>query len=739
MKKQKNLKRNILLDLWQSYIWIAVIALVLNVSLYLFSVYQSGQIRQTAHEKSVVQMETQARQQINDCISALSGLSADRQIKQVLGIEQYGKYVGSEVVQVKDLLEQFGNEIHNNAPLSGIALYDLRHEAFILRESDQANTILHGDKCSQYLLGELKFTGEMLTAIREQRQKQFFVIPTENGKSVYFTVSASKGRRSGAPDGVLIGLFSDEGFENLINRYTGLDNRAFLISSKAGYIGTEPDGDQMIRRSEQQGFFSLLDQNLYTTIDTSVSGLSILVVTESDLFSKNYLMLLGLIVLNIVGIIGFSIWVGRRHAERNAEPLRRMLRQLDPEANESALNYTYLEDSVASTIERAKSLEARYQLDFLALLLNGQETDKGKIRDYVERNVRESREGYYVLIIRFKGPTQEEDIIGGRNYMVYFIQNVFSELLEPLMATPAVISADGVCFVIQHGNPELFTEKMQEGVAFTENQTHSTLSMGLSNRFDNFSYLNNARKEAGLAADYADYAGQHKLVIHFGTILGRNSKMDYGKIERLFHDLFRNVLVGEYIQAKERSERLYNDYLSDPKTDVLISRAYMISLTSLLEEKLREHSLPPLEEDYRLKSVLELHHLIQTMLEKVIYAKKDNKDGAKTFEDIAKYIQQHCTDSELTATAICERFGLSYGTVTALVKRYTGGTVMDYLNRVRVDKAKELLDSGKSVSETAEFLGFSEPRGLIRVFKKIEGITPGRYKKEKQGRNEQEE
>lgn len=50
-----------------------------------------------------------------------------------------------------------------------------------------------------------------------------------------------------------------------------------------------------------------------------------------------------------------------------------------------------------------------------------------------------------------------------------------------------------------------------------------------------------------------------------------------------------------------------------------------------------------------------------------------------------------------------------------------------FIGRYIVRHAKDLLISGKSVTETAYALGFDFPSHLSRLFSRIEGITPSAY------------
>lgn len=56
-------------------------------------------------------------------------------------------------------------------------------------------------------------------------------------------------------------------------------------------------------------------------------------------------------------------------------------------------------------------------------------------------------------------------------------------------------------------------------------------------------------------------------------------------------------------------------------------------------------------------------------------------------------------------------------------------SIPDHINLMRIEKAKQLLaDTSRSIQTVALEVGFLESSSFIRIFKKIEGITPGVYR-----------
>ena len=62
-----------------------------------------------------------------------------------------------------------------------------------------------------------------------------------------------------------------------------------------------------------------------------------------------------------------------------------------------------------------------------------------------------------------------------------------------------------------------------------------------------------------------------------------------------------------------------------------------------------------------------------------------------------------------------------------------GESFVDYLTRLRVSKAKELLKAGRNVKETAAEVGYADANYFSRLFKKWEGLTPGEFAQGKRG------
>ena len=96
------------------------------------------------------------------------------------------------------------------------------------------------------------------------------------------------------------------------------------------------------------------------------------------------------------------------------------------------------------------------------------------------------------------------------------------------------------------------------------------------------------------------------------------------------------------------------------------------------------------------------------------------------------YIQKNYMDPGLSLNSICSYLNISTSYFSTIFKEMTGETFIEVLTRVRMEKAKELLENTTMKNyEIVEKVGFSDPHYFGISFKKITGKTPTEYAREK--------
>lgn len=83
---------------------------------------------------------------------------------------------------------------------------------------------------------------------------------------------------------------------------------------------------------------------------------------------------------------------------------------------------------------------------------------------------------------------------------------------------------------------------------------------------------------------------------------------------------------------------------------------------------------------------------------------------------------------DLSGEEIEQRYNYNFDYLNRQFKKWTGQTIFNYLNAVRIESAKQLLSTGYyTISDIALKTGFRDVYYFSRVFKKCTGLTPGKY------------
>ncbi|WP_054954897.1 response regulator transcription factor [Paenibacillus dakarensis] len=108
----------------------------------------------------------------------------------------------------------------------------------------------------------------------------------------------------------------------------------------------------------------------------------------------------------------------------------------------------------------------------------------------------------------------------------------------------------------------------------------------------------------------------------------------------------------------------------------------------------------------------------------------ENKGYSQLTRNIMEYTKAHYNES-LSLKLFGELFHVSPNYVSRLFKQEVGQGLFDYINELRIEKAKEYLkDYRYKIYDVAEMVGFSNQAHFAIVFQKYTGLSPKQYRKE---------
>ncbi len=99
-------------------------------------------------------------------------------------------------------------------------------------------------------------------------------------------------------------------------------------------------------------------------------------------------------------------------------------------------------------------------------------------------------------------------------------------------------------------------------------------------------------------------------------------------------------------------------------------------------------------------------------------------------EEAVDYIRNNYDDSNLSVNLLADRLNISSAYFGKLFTEFTGTKMLDYLLKVRMEKARELLlaEPGQDIARIAALAGYNNSTYFTTAFKKYYGVTPSRFR-----------
>jgi len=109
-------------------------------------------------------------------------------------------------------------------------------------------------------------------------------------------------------------------------------------------------------------------------------------------------------------------------------------------------------------------------------------------------------------------------------------------------------------------------------------------------------------------------------------------------------------------------------------------------------------------------------------------ADRVHKNIGLKVQKIIEYIDEHYAE-QISLSDVAESIGISTYYVSRIFKQEMGKNFIDYLNIIRMEKAKVFLKKVRyKVYEVADLVGIQDAHYFSKIFKKYVGVTPGEYR-----------
>lgn len=524
-----------------------------------------------------------------------------------------------------------------------------------------------------------------------------------------------------------------------------------LFTDKAKIIITDAEHDSILEQTTYNSKISEKDL-VVTSVKSEVLQWEVISIIPKIEYEAKLITVKNIIIFILLLAIFSGIIFALYFSYRNYQPIAKLMDILNKEReetngiriNEKIIDdiFLHIENNIFKTINENRDLKEKIdkQEELLAnsviekLVKNviSSEKEIKELIDVTNINTRSSK--FFVCSVKL-------DFWDNQKIDYPVIISQLKELLEG--------EQRGYVFYINEFNITILVEIVNDAEfnipefgkkiiqIFDMNNVSSTV--GIGDCYNSIEEINRSYKEALLALNVSPK--NKDRVITYNTIKDVSSaKTKYYYPVDVEKEIINNTKAGNIKKVEKLLEDVYNENFKVIQLSGQISRILIYNIISTVL-KIMNDLMIDLTKFEDANILLKLYHtetvndifssLITTyriICDIVNQNKKSN--NRLLFEKIENFLKDNFDNSEISLEYIALKFNLSTGYLSRFFKEHSGVNLIDYLHKLRIEKAKEIFSESDNilVQDVALKVGYSNSGALIRAFNKYEGITPGEYK-----------
>lgn len=283
---------------------------------------------------------------------------------------------------------------------------------------------------------------------------------------------------------------------------------------------------------------------------------------------------------------------------------------------------------------------------------------------------------------------------------------------------------------------EQIRKAAQEGRAFIKEHFHFTFTTSLSDIHDISSGADEAWQEALTGMEYK-MVDEDATLIQYADLKTAPSSGYYYPIEKE-RQLINLIRLGKKEDAGHLLDEIFEANFERGFMTMQLVKCLMFDMSCTMIKTFQEvfgdnqdeflEQLAPVERITGCDNVADLKKTVQDVLSTVCdYVL--HKGNNKLQDRVKSFVGENYSNINLSVSSIAAHLNMHPSYVSTCFKEQTGTGLLDYIMQVRTEKAKALLmRTNRGLEEIAGAVGYTNSRTFSRVFRKIEGVTPSKYR-----------
>lgn len=445
--------------------------------------------------------------------------------------------------------------------------------------------------------------------------------------------------------------------------------------------------------------------------------------------------------------------------KKNYEPLKGLLKYLSgyQQSDKGAVNeYGIIKNAIM------KSMDERKELDKWSAFKKKVSNDK-YLKELLTGNVLEHSldnnlvdikfDDNYFSVTAFAIDTDNHFAVLNLNLeedfdlLHFIVYNMLDELLQNICHIYTVSFENIICCLMNFScKDEELILKLKEVVIKIQEIVKEHYKIGLTiaigNIYEGKDFIKQSFKETRQLLEFEEVVGGEDILVYNeskGSLYNENIHNYFYPYE-LEEALINALKSGDFSRVSNLLEEIFNYNLKKRTLSSNMAQCLKCNIISTLISTLDSiinstgekynNEIISIEQLVQCKSMYKVKErllvILQDICEKI---SNDKKVISQIGEDIIYFVKENYKEEDLNISVIANKFDLHPTYLSKLFKLQIGEGLLDYINKIRIDEAKKLIKSEKSNLECiAKKVGYSNVKTFTRIFTKIEGITPGKYR-----------
>lgn len=750
---KKLLNGSVMAMFYRSYLMILLIPIVITVMACFFSSH--------IVKREIIGANAQLLNMLSESLDNLS-LTADNVYNAFVTDETMAQIISTNFNDKRQFYQNVNTFLSNKNSIQIITderysfyFYSKAYDS-IISASSQGRTV-------DFFMGNLAQRGftydewmDTLSAVTNKEIRQTGRNSIEIRYPVY-------GTNKFVPVGVCVFMIEDKFIESILDKTTELKDSSFIIATAESVCVISHNKHQLNLsyddfpkqtsitnfKVDSKSYVGLVKSSAY--YDTKYS----IFISNSEFFLRSNIVLV-LLAVQLLLMFGIGLYFSYRFSEKNYQPIKNLMASISAKAPEVGVSeFDVIQTAIQEKLRQLKDIRMEALknkniifADNVRKLLVGTIKKQSDFEKFLaDYDIKIKGDNFAVVIVRvedYKEMLKGDYYVDSEEYALYIVKqamlNIISELSNMENMGMATEVDDYVVLVVNFKENKLseLCETIQNTI---KKYLNIETTISVSNPHYEFSSIPVCYREAFDAMEYRVILGSGGI-IHFSDINIQGDNFEFPLDKQMKLENFFKTGDKDGAVALIKSVLDENEITSlNPK----IARLLIIDIISAVIRSVNSaekmfgikqsvwNEALSIEELLSIDTAAELESMVAKVLE-VTYAHiNDNKSTKNDYlkDCIISYVEKSYSDPNLNVNMLAADLNRNPAYVSRYFKEQTGEGLLDYINRVRVNHAKELLkrEDNLNIGEIAVKVGFINSATLIRVFKKYQGITPGQYKK----------